>query len=69
VVGEPGSLQWCKERLGQGGGVRPERVAGLEERGNPGVGLEHLPQPMGEQLELLGPGLGGVEVAVDRGER
>jgi hypothetical protein len=68
VVAEPGSVQWCKERLGQGEGVRPERVAGLEERGNPGMVLQHLPQPMGEQLELLGPGLGGVEVAVDLGE-
>ncbi len=43
----------------QGEGVRPERVAGLEDRGNPGMGLQHLPQPMGEQLELLVPGLEG----------
>jgi hypothetical protein len=28
VVAEPGSLQRCRERLGQGEGVRPQRVAG-----------------------------------------
>jgi hypothetical protein len=39
VVAEPGRLLWCQERLGQGKGVRPERVAGLEEPGNPGVVL------------------------------
>jgi hypothetical protein len=36
VVAEPGSLWWCKDRFGQGEGVRPERVAGLEERGDGG---------------------------------
>jgi hypothetical protein len=30
--------------------------------------LQHRAQPMGERLDLLGPGLGGVEVAVDLGE-
>jgi hypothetical protein len=57
AFGKPGSLQWCKECLGQGEGVRPERVAGLEEPGNPGMVLQHLAQPMGEDLELFGPGL------------
>jgi hypothetical protein len=48
-------LEGAKERLGHGQGVRAEWVAGLEDPGHPGVGLEHLTQPMGEQLELLGP--------------
>jgi hypothetical protein len=68
VFATPGSLQWCKECLGQGEGVRPERVAGLEEPGNPGMVLQHLAQPMGEDLEMFGPGLGGVEVGVDLSE-
>ena len=32
------------------------------------MGLEHPAQPMGQDLELLGPGQGGVEVELDLGE-
>ena len=32
------------------------------------MGLEHLAQPMGQDLELLGPGLGRVEMDVDLGQ-
>ena len=42
AIGEPGRLQRGQERLGQGQGVGAERVAGLEDPGDPGVGLEHL---------------------------
>jgi Hsp20/alpha crystallin family len=68
AVTEPGRLQRRKERLGQGQGVGSQRVAGLEDGGDAGMGLEHLTQSMGEELELVGPGLGGVEVAVNLGQ-
>jgi hypothetical protein len=68
AVAEPGGLQRLEERLGQGQGVRPERVAGLEDPGHPGMGLEDLAQPMGQDLELPGPAQGGVEVDVDLGQ-
>jgi hypothetical protein len=32
------------------------------------MGLEHLAQPVGQDLELLGPGQGGIEVDVDLGQ-
>jgi hypothetical protein len=32
------------------------------------MALEHLTQPMGQDLELFGPGLGGVGVEVDLGQ-
>ena len=56
AVAEPGRLQRGQERLGQGQGVGAQRVAGLEDPGHPGMGLEHLAQPMGQDRELLGPG-------------
>ena len=42
-------------------------VAGLEDAGHPGMGLQHLPEPVGQDLELLGPAQGGVE-DVDLGQ-
>ena len=36
AVAEPGGLQRLEERLGQGQGVRSERVAGLEDSATPG---------------------------------
>jgi hypothetical protein len=56
ALGEPGGLQRPQERLGKGEGVRPERVAGLEDPGDAGMLFEHRPEPMGEQLDPLGPG-------------
>src|SRR5215211_1149876 len=38
AVAEPGRLQWCKERFGQGQGMGAQRVAGLEDGGHPGMG-------------------------------
>jgi hypothetical protein len=67
-VGEPGRLQRPKERLGQGQGVRPQRVAGLEDAGHPRMVLEHLAQPMGQELELAGPVQGRVQADVDLGQ-
>jgi hypothetical protein len=40
ALGEAGGVQWCQERLCQGQGVRPEGVAGLEDPGDPRVGLQ-----------------------------
>ena len=68
AIAEPGSLQGCKEGFGQGEGVGPERVTGLEDPRDPRMVLQHLAQPMGEQLDLFGPGQGGVDVDVDLGE-
>ena len=65
---EPGRLQRSKEGLGQGQGVGSQGVAGLEDAGHPGMGLQHLPEPVGQDLELLGPAQGGVEVDVDLGQ-
>jgi hypothetical protein len=48
--------------------VGAERVAGLEDAGHSGMGLEHLAEPMGQDLELLGPVQGGVQVEVDLGQ-
>jgi hypothetical protein len=67
-VGEPGRLERLKERLGQGEGVGAEWVAGLEDPGYPGMGLEHLAEPVGQELELVGPVQGGVQVGVDLGQ-
>jgi hypothetical protein len=50
AVGEPGGLQRCQQRLGQGQGVGAQRVAGLEDGGDPGVGLQDLTQPVGQDL-------------------
>jgi hypothetical protein len=36
AVGEPGRLQRCQQRLGQGQGVGAQRVAGLEDPAIPG---------------------------------
>jgi len=68
VVAEPGDLQWRQERLGHGERVRPERVAQLQQPGDAGVALQHLAQPVREQLDPLGPWQGGREGAVDLGE-
>ena len=68
AVSEPGRLQRGQERLGQGQGVGAEGVAGLEDPGDPGMGLQDLAQPMGQDLELFGPGQGGVGVEVDLGQ-
>ena len=57
-----------KEGLGQGQGVGAEGVAGLEDPGDPGMGLEHPAQPMAQDLELLAPAKGGVQVEVDLGQ-
>jgi hypothetical protein len=48
--------------------VGAERVAGLEDGGDPGMCLQHHAQPMGQDLELPGPAEGGVEVEVDLGQ-
>jgi hypothetical protein len=68
AVAEPGRLQRGQERLGQGQGVRSQWVAGLEDSSHAGMGLKHLAQPMGQDLELLGPAQGGVQVEVDLGQ-
>jgi hypothetical protein len=48
--------------------VGSERVAGLEDAGHPRMGLEQPPEPVGQQLELLGPAQGGVQVEVNLGQ-
>ncbi len=48
--------------------MRPQGVAGLEDASHAGMGLEHLAQPMGQDLELLGPGQRGTEVDIDLGQ-
>jgi hypothetical protein len=67
-VAEPGRLQRPKERLGQGQGVRSQRVAGFEDSSHAGMVLEHLAEPVGQDLELFGPAQGGVQVEVDLGQ-
>jgi hypothetical protein len=68
AVAEPSGLQRLKERLGQSQGMRSEGVAGLEDPGHPGMGLEHPAQPMGQDLELVGPAQGVIQVDVDLGQ-
>jgi hypothetical protein len=58
----------AQERLGQGQGVGAERVAGLEDPGDPRMLLEHSARTVGEDLELLGPGQGVAEVDVHLGQ-
>jgi hypothetical protein len=48
--------------------VGAQRVAGLEDGGDPGMGLQDLTEPVAQDLELLGPGQGGVGVEVDLGQ-
>ena len=54
-VGQAGLLQRCQERLGQGQGVRPEGVTGLEQPGDAGMAFQDRAQPAREQLDLPGP--------------
>jgi len=68
AVSEPGRLQRGQDRLGEGQGVGAERVAGLEDPGDPRMGLEHHAQPGGQDFELFGPSQGGVGVEVDLGQ-
>lgn len=42
-LGQAGCLQWRQECIGQGKGVRPEGVAGLEQPGNAGVVFQDPP--------------------------
>jgi HSP20 family protein len=66
--GQAGCPQRCQERLGQGEGVWPEGVAGLEQPGDAGVVFQDRPQPVREHLDLLGPGEGVAGLAVDLGQ-
>ena len=68
AVAEPGRLQRGQEGLGQGQGMGSQRVAGLEDPGHPGMVLEDLAEPVGQDLELLAPAKGGVQVEVDLGQ-
>jgi len=61
-------VQRCEERLGEGEGVWPEGVAGLEQSGDAGMVLKDRPQPVRERLDLLGPGEARIDLAVDLGE-
>jgi hypothetical protein len=61
-------VQRCEEGLGQGEGVRSERVAGLQQRGDAGMVVQDRPQPVREDLDLLGPGEGPIEMVVDLGQ-
>jgi hypothetical protein len=67
AVAEP-ARQRPKERLGKNQGVGSERIAGLEDPGDPWMALEYLAQPLGQHLELLGPAQGGLQVQVDLGQ-
>ena len=57
-----------EEGLGQGQGVRAERIAGPEQPGDAGVVFQHYPQPLGQLGDLLGPGKGGIGPAVHLGQ-
>ena len=61
-------LQRCEERLGQGEGVRPEGVAGLEQPGDAGMVFQDGAQPVREHLDLPGPAESVVGLAVDLGQ-
>jgi hypothetical protein len=48
--------------------MRPEGVTSLQQAGDPRMVLEHVAQPISEQLDLLGPRQCLVNDAVDLGE-
>jgi hypothetical protein len=43
-------------------------VAGLEDLGQAGVGLQHPAEPVGQDGELAGPAQGGIQAQVDLGQ-
>src|SRR4029453_4425992 len=57
--GEAGRVQRREEGLGQGQGVWPEGVAGLEQPGGARMVFQDRAQAVREDLDLVGPGTGG----------
>ena len=66
--GRPAVCSDREEGLGEGQGVWPEGIAGLEQPGGARMVFQDRAQAVREDLDVLGPGTGVIDIAVDLGQ-